>query len=60
VAKITWRRDVRSRNQFEQRIVTHFGIQIDDSDEQDLKTSDSIRLSFESDSKITSRRDLQS
>jgi hypothetical protein len=50
---------LHAQKQFEQRIVTLFGIQIEDSDEHSRKTLDSIRSSFDFDSKITSRRDLQ-
>jgi hypothetical protein len=42
----------------EQRISTHFGIQIDESDEQFLNASDPIRRSLDDDSNLTSRRDL--
>jgi acyl carrier protein len=55
---MTSRRDSHEQKHCEQRIETQFGIQIDESDEQPEKTSDSIRDSFDGVSNMTSRRDL--
>jgi hypothetical protein len=52
------RSDPQRQKQFEQKTSTEFGIQIDESDEQSLKTSDSSRQSFDCDSNVISRRDV--
>jgi hypothetical protein len=46
-SNITSRRELQYQKHFEQRTVTHRGIQIDESDEQDPKTADSIREIFD-------------
>jgi hypothetical protein len=54
VSKITSARDLHAQKQPEQIISTLFGLQIDNSDEQERNTFDSIRRRFDRGSKMTS------